>query len=299
MTSDATAGNPAGGAGDPANPAGGGAPQPWYTGAAFSDEDRATLEAKGWNASDPIEANAKILKSYKDMEKVFRNRENAVLLPRMDDAKARSEFFTKHMGKPATADKYVLPESMTKGGKANEALLAKFQALAHSSDMMPHQFEAFVAGWEKMAQEAEQAAADKFNGDTALSAQKLQDELGDQYGEHVARGNLALNKLGLSAQDRDALGQALGVERGTRVLMKIGEMLASHKAHGLEPNPNQDGFVTEKARAQQRVSAIKMLAKDATGPDADFRRALLNPGHPEHKRVNAEWTRLQAIANSK
>jgi hypothetical protein len=188
---------------------------------------------------------------------------------------------------------------MTKGGKANEGLLGKFQALAHNSDMLPHQFEAFVSGWEQMAKDAEQAAADKMQGDTALAQQKLQDELGDQYGEHVARGNLALNKLGLSTADRDALGNALGVERGTRLLMKIGETLASHKAHGLEPNPNQDSYVTDKARAQARISAIKMLAKDATGADADFRRALMNPGHPEHKRVSAQWSEWNQIAHSK
>lgn len=301
MTDMATATTDAGatggapnGATAPVNGAGAGTSQPaapWYAGAGYTDDDRAYLENKGWTKQDvPVAPVA--LKSYRELERVMGDRANAILMPKIGDEKGMTELFQK-LGMPDEPTKYALPEGVDPKAVNPEKLKA-YQGIAHKAKMTNEQFgTAFAMLNEAEAQEAEQAIT-RFNGDVARTKEKLLAEMGDQYGEHVARGNLAMRHLGLTVDDVGEVSSAIGVERATRLLMKIGGMLAQDKAIGLTNGGKApDGFVTDKARAQSEISKVKM------GSNPQFQKALMDSGHPEHKTVTAQWREWQRIANSK
>lgn len=304
MTTEATAGN----GGDPAGTqpaASGGAvgsqpAAPWYTGAGYTDDDRSFMENKGWTKQDvPIAPVA--LKAYRNLESVMGNKANAVILPRADDAKAMDEFYGK-LGRPEKADGYTLPSSITPdvAQNFNPETVKMFQGWAHKARLTNEQYGALVVEHEAALAAHEEQATVRFNADVSRAKEKLVAEFGDQFGEQVARGNLAMRQLGITPDERDKLSEVVGVERATRLLMQVGGFLAQHKAVGLDNGGKPaDSFVTDKARAASRIQAIRMLAPNATGPDADFKRAMLDTQHPEHKNVTAQWREWNRVANSK
>lgn len=275
----------------PSQPA---AQTPWYAApeTPFTDDDRAYIENKGWKEG-PHQA----IKSYRELERVLGNKTHAMLPPKMDDEASRREFFGK-LGLPDAPDKYALPKALqemqTSGEKLNEKLISSFQQLAHKADLLPHQFETVIEGYREMESQAEESATVAYNGEVSQTVEKLKTEFGDKYGEHVARGNLAMQQLGLKVEDVTAISEAIGVERATRTLMEIGGLLAQHKTVGLNNNNGNppQSFVTDKAAAQDKISRIQR------GEDANFKKALLDPGHPDHKNVNSQWREWQRVANS-
>jgi hypothetical protein len=271
---------------------------PWYAGAGYTDEDRTYLQGKGWHEGPEIPR--KVFDSYRHLEKLMGGKANAVVIPKPDDAAAMDEFYGK-LGRPEKPDAYTLPSTIpeeTAKAFAPETLKA-YQEIAHKARLTNDQFGAAMEMLTTADKAANEAADVRYNTEVAQTKEKLNVEFGAKFGEEVARGNLAMRTLGISTDDRDAMSEAMGVEKATRMLMKIGGMLAQHKAVGLDNGGKPaEGFVTDKAKAQQRISEIKMLAKDATGPNADFRRALMEPGHPEHKNVQAQWREWQRVANS-
>jgi hypothetical protein len=242
-----------------------------------------------------------VLKSYRELERVMGNKANAIVLPKADDAKGMDELFSK-LGRPETADKYTLPASIPadKAKSLDGDLIKSFQGWAHKARLTNEQYGTLIAE-QQAAMEAEEARkATAYNADVSRAKEKLQTEFGDQFGEQVARGNLAIKQLGITTAERDALSEALGVERATRLFMQIGGTLAQHKAVGLDNGGKPaETFVTDKAQAAARIRAIKMLQPNSTGPDADFRKAMLDPSHPEHKNANAQWREWNRVANGR
>lgn len=287
-------------AGDPATT--GGAPTsqpatPWFQGADYNDDDRAALVSKGWDKL-PTAVPKPVLESYRNLERIMGNKANAVILPRPDDVEGQKELFSK-LGKPAKAEEYKLPASFTpdKAQNLNPELVKRFQGWADKANLTNDQFGALVEQHEAAVAEAEAKADQQWELEKTQTVEKLRVEFGDQYGEQIARGNLLITQ-GLMTKDQAAgLAEAMGHEAATRMMIKLGSTLAQHKAVGMDNGgKNADGFVTDKARALARINAIKSLGPKATGPDADFRAILNDPGHPEHNRVLNDWRNLQATA---
>lgn len=294
MTTEATAGNGAAPAGDLANggEANGSQPgAPWYAGSGYTDEDRVYMENKGWTKLDkPIPE--PVLKSYRELERVMGAKANAVVLPQAGDEKGMDDLFSK-LGKPEAPEKYALPQGLDPQAIEPEALKS-YQAIAHAANMTGDQFGKAIALIHDANVKAEEAATMRFNSDVTQTKEKLQQEMGEAYAENVARGNLAMAQLGLSKDDVADLSEALGVERATRMLMKVGGMLAQHKTVGMDNGGKPaDGFVTDKARAAAEISKVKM------GQNPQFQKALLDPSHPEHANVSQQWREWNRVANQK
>ena len=297
------AGSPAPGA--PAAPSQPAAPTngqgaPWYAGAGYTDDDRVWIEKKGWATLDQAVPTS-VLKSYRELERVMGAKANAVILPKGDDPKALSELMTK-LGKPVEPKDYALPATLPpdKAQNLNMGLVEQYRTWAHKADLTNQQFGVLLAEHEAAVEAAEIAADDRFNGEVAKTTEKLRQEMGDLFGENVHRGNLALKHFGISQDEGAKLSEAIGVEKATRMLMSVGGFLAQHKAVGLDNGGKPaDGFITDKARAAERIKAVNMLAPNATGPDADLKRALLDPGNSRHREVTAQWREWQRLAHSK
>jgi hypothetical protein len=294
--------------GDPgaAAPAASGAPgatsqpaAPWYAGTGYTDDDRVFMENKGWTKLETA-VPAPVLKSYRELERVMGAKANAVILPQSGDAKGLTELMTR-LGRPAESKGYTLPASFTPDRAQNldAKLVERYQGWAHKANLTNDQYGVLLAEHEAAIEAAENEAIDRFNGDVARTNEKLKAEMGAGFGEAVARGNLAMRHFGITEDQRNKISEAMGVEGATRMLMSIGSFLAQHKAVGLDNGGKPaDGFVTDKARATARIQAIKMLPQNATGPDADFKRAMLDSGHPEHRNVTAQWREWNRVANS-
>lgn len=291
QTSTETAGGGQPGAGGaPADVGGQGSQpaQPWYsTAAGISDEDRAYIENKGWR-----EGPQNILKSYRDLERVMGDKANAVLLPKPGDPNSTREFLQRHMGAPAEVDGYKPPEMGEGELHVNDASMSFIKQAAHAVGATQQQFEGFVKLYNEQIGQAKEADVTRFNGQVKQTKDKLAQEFGQEYGEQVARGNLAMRKLGIDPEELTGISEAIGVERATRLLMNIGGMLASDKSVGMDGKGTQASFVTDKAKAQDRIKNIRM------GSDPNFQKALLDKGHPEHANVTAQWREWQRVANS-
>ena len=295
-TSTETAGSdPAGGNGADTSAAAGtqpngqtSQPAPWYsTAAGFTDDDKAYVENKGWK-----EGPQNVLKSYRELERVMGDKANAVLLPRAGDPDSTKQFFQQHFGTPEKADDYKMPEIPQDQMHLNDGSIQVIRQLAHAANATPQQFAEAVKIYNDQIGAAKEADVDRYNGEVAQVASKLEQEFGNQYGEQVARGNLAMNKLGLQAEDVTGISEAIGIEKATRLLMNIGGMLAQDTSVGMNSQGTKGGFVTDKARAAERISAIKR------GDDPNFQKALMDPRNPEHQRVSAQWREWQRVANS-
>jgi hypothetical protein len=269
---------------------------PWFAGADYSDDDRASLVSKGWDKL-PTAVPKPVLESYRNLESLLGNKANAVILPRPDDVEGRKALMSK-LGKPEKAEEYKLPASITpdKAQNLNPALVKQFQTWADKADLTNDQFGALVEQHEAAVEAAEKAADQQWELEKTQTVEKLRVEFGDQYGEQIARGNLLITQGLMTKEQAADLATAMGHEAATRMMIKLGSSLAQHKTIGLNGNAPSDGFVTDKARALARINSIKSLGPKATGPDADFRSILNDPGHPEHNRVLNEWRTLQAAA---
>lgn len=271
----------------------------WLAGADYTDDDRAYMGNKGWDKL-PSAVPKPVYESYRHLERIMGDKANAVLLPKLGDDKGLAEVMSK-LGMPEAADKYTLPKEFTpdKVQNIDKATLTAYQQIAHGAKMTNDQFGVAMSMLDKVTEANEEKAVVAYNADVARTKEKLTVEFGDQFGEQVARGNLAMNQLGLSPDERDAISEVIGVEKATRLLMKMGGVLAQHKAVGLDNGgKSTTAFVTDKAQAAAKVSEIKMLAANATGPQADFKKAMLDPGHPEHRNATAQWREWNRVANS-
>lgn len=266
---------------------------PWFAAPAYTDDDRAYLENKGWNKPETPVAPV-VLKSYRELERVMGAKANAVILPRSDDPAAVHEFMVK-LGKPAEPGKYAEPVGLNEEQKRNldPELMKTYSKLAYASDMTQAQHDRFLTAYEGVLSEQAKSAEAAFNGEVAQTKSKFQTEFGDQYGEQIARGNLAMQRLGISRDDMAAMSEALGVERASRMMMKLGGEFAQHKTVGMDGNSGGESFVTDKARASAQISRINR------GDDPNFKKALLDPMHPDHKNVTAQWKSWQAAAFAK
>jgi hypothetical protein len=264
---------------------------PWFAGAGYTDDDRVFMENKGWTKQEtPIAPVA--LKSYRELERIMGAKANAVILPQSGDEKGVTELFQK-LGMPEAADKYALPQGVDPNS-FDPDVLKSYQAIAHSAKMTNDQFGTAVKLLNEATAKAEEQATVRFNADVGRTKEKLSAEFGNTYPEQVARGNLAMRTLGISVDDMADLSEAIGVEKATRMLMKVGGLLASHKAVGLDNSGKPpDGFVTDKARASSEIQKVKM------GGNPQFQKALLDPQHPEHQNVNAQWREWNRVAGSK
>lgn len=292
-----TAGNGAAPSGNGAAPAaqpGGGSQfygsqpaQPWFsTAAGFSDEDKAYMANKGWNTGPE-----NIYKSYRDLERVMGDKAKAVLLPRADDPEGAKKFFQQHFGTPETPDGYKLPEIPAEQMHLNDASVGMLRNLAAASNATPEQFNNAVKAYNEAIGKAQEADIDRYNGEVQQVRQRLEQEMGGQYAENVARGNLAMRKLGLNSDEVTAISEALGIERATRLLMNMGGTLAQDKVVGMEGRGTQQTFLTDKAQALEKIGQIQR------GDNPNFKKALLDKSNPDHANVSAQWREWQRLAN--
>jgi hypothetical protein len=262
--------------------------QPWFSAAAgFTDEDKAYIANKGWNQGPE-----NIYKSYRDLERVMGDKANAVLLPRPSDPEGIKSFFQKHFGAPENPDGYKLPEIPAEQMHLNDASVGMLRNLASAASATPEQFNNAVMAYNEALGKAAEADVDRFNGEVQQVRQRLEQEMGQQYAENVARGNLAMRKLGINADEVTAISEAIGIERATRLLMNMGGTLAQDRAVGMDGKGTQQTFLTDKAQAIEKIGQINR------GDNPNFKKALLDKSNPDHANVNAQWREWQRLANS-
>lgn len=282
------------GAGAGAGAGEGAAGTPWFADQSlgFDEATQGELKTRGFTDADPKALVPKIGKAFVDLLKVAKGKENAILLPAADDAKGMGELFGK-LGRPAEAGKYELPKDWTDQQKAAfpSDKLKAYQDVAHAANMTQGQFATFIAGHAKMAATAGQHDTERYNGELKLTTEKLEREFGASYGDKVvAAGNLAMTKLGISKENVTALGEALGVEKTLRMLADIGGLLGQDAGPG---KGIKSEVVLDATEAARKIQDVRM------GRNKEFYDVLMNRGHPEWSKIDAQWREWQKVAGAK
>src|SRR5688572_11032260 len=160
----------------------------WLAGADWTDDDRAYAANKGWDKL-PSAVPKPVFESYRNLEKVMGGKANAVLLPRPDDAAGKVELMQK-LGMPMEAKDYKLPATIPpdKAQNLNPKLVEQYQGWAHKAHLTNEQFGTLLAEHEAAVERAEAEADQRWDSEKARTVEKLRTELGDQFGEQVARG---------------------------------------------------------------------------------------------------------------
>lgn len=248
----------------------------WYEGMELSESQIGHIQNKGWKGAGDV------LKSYEELEK-FRGADESQLLkiPSHDDKDAWDAFHEK-LGRPKTADEYVLGgddiESEDLDFFRNE-LFALGVSSAKATDFMNRMLE----------RTKELGAADDES--STLSKKKelaeLQGEWGPDYEKKVELANRVLRQSGLEQEDLEILRETLGFTKTVRIMANIGERIGQDtimSGGGDVPDFNKtvEQYVREKDELMAAVGADPNRHAQWTlgkGPDKmklDSLRTIIN-----------------------
>lgn len=257
------------------SPSGDQPPAPaWFDG--FSPDDKAYINAKGWDKEGKSPAD--ILKSYRNIERL--RGVDADKLARIPDWSNPEEVkqFHARVGVPESPEGYESPEVSTPNGVLRGDLIAK---LSHRIGARPDQHAELMAGTGELLTELFQAEAEEVARRNANDLIDLRKEWGTRFEENNQAVDNAAAQLGLNDDMIGALKVALGEGQTRRMLAQIGARLGEHKRPA-EGNGGPVLMTSDVAKAQ--IDQLK--------GDREFFAKLTN-GDVEARR---RWTELQRIA---
>lgn len=262
--------------GTPASPSGDAAPAApaWFDG--FSADDKAYINAKGWDKEGKSPAD--ILKSYRNIERL--RGVDADKLTRIPDWSNPEEVsqFRARLGVPESPEGYESPEVTTPTGVLRGDLIAK---LSHRVGATPQQHAELMTATGEMLTELFQTEAEEVARRNANELIDLRKEWGTRFDENNQAVDNAVAQLGLDADVIEALKIAAGEAKARKMLAQIGARLGEHKRPA-EGNGGPVLMTSDVARAQL----------DQLKGDREFFGKLTN-GDIEARR---RWTELQRIA---
>lgn len=247
----------AGGEGDDGGADGGGeGGDPWY--ASLPDDDRKWVENKKF--AEPASA----VKAYRELEKQFLSGDK-IVLPGKDASPEEIDAFHAKIGRPEAPDKYEI--KAPEGAKLDDALVEKFRKTAFEAGLPAQMATPLVEMFNEhvtetlQAQEAARAQASKEGVDA------MRKEWGAQAPQQLAAANRAMKTLGLTADDVQAMGDALppetddqgnvvrnGTARTLALMAKLGLGMGEDILSG---GGGQRKFGLSPAEAQAKLDAMR------------------------------------------
>lgn len=279
-------GGPAGGA----PPAGGDGAKPW----SFPTDKPFAEYLPERVRTDP---SFRDIKSFENLAESFVNAQKLVgadkatilQVPKDDDAKGWTDLYGK-IGRPEKADGYKIPKRAD--GKEYDSDSQGFQKAIvpklHEAGLSQRQIDVLVPAWNAVFDNANKARADADAADRTKAETALKAEWGTAYDDklklaqaaisHYA-GELKITDTVLAELDSTKLGNTPGL---AKLLAHLGGQL---KEDGLI-GKGDTGFAAalSPAEAKQQINAMS--------GDAETKKALLDPKHPQHKEIVEKRQRL-------
>lgn len=247
----------------------------WYAG--IQDESlKKTIEAKGWKGIEDV------VRGYQSAEQLIGGKLDGYLEKPKDGDPASWGKVYDALGRPKTPDEYKVPE----GFEITDA--DGLKKIAHKYGIPAAKFGDMVQDVAKLTEATEAAKGQAYDLDLKSTVDTLRSELGPKFAGAMAAGNTAMMKLGLAEADVVKMGEAIGVERVTRLLINIGQSVVSDSGVGLGSGQSAG---MSKANAQAEINRI-------TTNNPEFVKSLTDPMHPAHKANSERWSKLLEVAHS-
>lgn len=257
------------------------APASYDWGTSGLDADSmATVTTKGWKSP------ADTVTSYRQLESVIGvPPERVVKLPKDADPKAWNEVYTK-LGRPETADKYVIPvPEGDKGEFANQ-----MKPLFHEAGLSQSQVTALSTKWNAMQAEAAKSQKMATESKNATDIADLKQSWGGEFEAKSALVDRAAETLGMSQAHLDALKQTMGPKAAMEFLHNIGAKV------GVEdrtvPGINGQGASFGNMSPDQARAKIEEYKRPGSG----FAQLLHSKDPKQRMDAQAEMNLLQQLA---
>lgn len=282
----------AGAGNNPASGVGGAENKGTPTGPAWhpdaTPEDMAWYGSKGWDKLDAPSAAKAVTGSYRALEKLVGAEKagNAVIIPGESADQATKDAFYNRLGRPATVDKYGVDGKSIIG--MNETTAKGFLETAHKAGLSTAQVKAMTEWNNNMAKEIQTTLADNAKVELARQVQALKDEWGAAYEKNSQIVNETANRLGLDSKNIQGLKMALGADGAMKLLYKLGEQVGEGRYVGGDSHNRNDGSEGVMTPEQAKLALDKLMKSE------EFKKAALNPQHPDHKSMLAKKSQLNA-----
>lgn len=243
----------------------------WYD--TFKPEVQAYVKEKGFK--DP----GVLAESYRQLESTIGvPAEHIIRLPKsFDDAEAMGKIYDR-LGRPSKAEEYIF--DLPKEG-VNEEYIKAARGEFHKLGLTKKQAAELVKWNNSFAETSVKAQMEAAKTAFDNESNALKKEWGAAYEQNVSITKTAANKLGISSEQMDALGEVMGYSKA----MKFFHTLASKVGEGefIEGGKGESTLSTP----QQAQAKIGMLMKDS-----DF---MTRYSRGEEQAVDM-WNKLHAQA---
>lgn len=241
-----SAGTPAGGSQNQGagTPAAAGGTSDWVSG--LPENVRGYVANKGFK--DP----SMVVDAYQNLERLIGlPKERLLKLPEKPDDPSWGEIYGK-LGRPEKPEGYQLEVPKEGGDKAFVEWAAKN---FHELNLTRKQGESLVTKWNEL--QASKIEAQKTATQQAQESQRatIKKEWGAAYTDKLKSMELGAQKLGLSPEHVDKIGQALGIDNTARLLEKVGTAMGEGRFITGADNGRQFGPLAPVA-ARDRIQTL-------------------------------------------
>ena len=223
-----------------------------------------------------------VLKSYSHLEKLHGvPPEQIIKLPKSNDAKEWDAVYAK-MGRPESADKYVV--TVPEGQSADFATAAK--AWFHTAGLSQAQVTKLTEQWNAHMDATTKAETAKVEQTNQISVNELKKEWGASYDEKAEIVDRAAETFGMTQDQLQVLKIGLGPKGAMQFLYNIGSKIAVESS--TVPGMSSKGGFTmtpEQARA----------AIDAKRHDRNFSALFNSPDPKQRMEARDEMDRLYKL----
>lgn len=249
---------------------------------------RNVFAAKGWADPDPVAALAKVGGAYVNAEKLI-GAEKLPLPPKGADGKRDFANWDgwKALGVPEKPDAYAFAKPEGFDGYSDD-MAGAFRGIAHKARLTPEQAAIVHDAYVGMARSG--VALTKAEAEKQLESLRV--EWGAEYAAKAAQARAgatpALEAAGLTGDDFDKIGNAIGHDKAVKMFQHYGASMGEDRH--VETDQRQPGDPRDPAAAMAEINRLR------GGGDAEFSAAYLNKNSAAHKDAVARMARLHAIA---
>lgn len=252
----------------------------WYEGMELSESQIGHIQNKGWGSP------ADVLKSYEELEKFRGADEDSLLKIPKDGDKDAWDAFHQKLGRPKTADEYVLGGDDIESEDLDFFKKELFE-LGVSSDKATDFMNRMLERTKELGLADDESSTLSKKKELA----ELKGEWGPDYDKKVELANRVLRQSGLEQEDLETLRETLGFTKTVRIMANIGERI------GQDTILNGGGDVPDFNKTVEQYVREKKELMTAVGADPN-RHALWNEGKgPDKEKLDSLITIINNLRN--
>lgn len=249
-----------------------------------TQEEVAFAQSKGWDK----EVNAptdQIFRSYHNLQKLFGQDKagNTVVLPGENADQATLDSFYNRLGRPEKVDGY----SVKAFAGLNDEQYNSLREAAHRAGITDKQFTELAKWNEDLGNAIDEQLKNQVQMEEAEQKAKIKQEWGAAYDQNLQLAKEAVQKLGWTNDQVNAMQLALGFDGVLKLAHQIGKAIG--EGTFISSDNGSRGTGSNVMTPEQAKQELKRLSTDK-----EFTDAWLNKDHPRHQEMINRKTQLTA-----